>query len=98
MLSDPQISSILNKLADSFLREQRSMGPNLCGWGQFVGQTTSTQVGLYGTCAGVISVSAAYGHTRIRDCVVSYLAELWQQRNAAGTQGAEYFALTARCA
>jgi hypothetical protein len=98
MLTDAQISSILNKLADTFLRDQRATGPAPCGWGQFVGQTTSTQIGLYGTCAGIITVSAAYGHTRVPDCVVPYLTELWQQRSAAGTQGARYFALTARCA
>jgi hypothetical protein len=89
----------LERLADSFLQDVRAVsGTASSGWGQFVSQTGGTQVGLYGTCAGIIVVASAYGHTRVPQPVTAYLTQLWSERNAAGTNGARYFALTTRLA
>ncbi len=100
MLSQAQTNSALQKLADSFLRDLRPAGADStqAGWGQFVGQKDGTQVGLYGTCAGSITVALAYGCGRIPEGAIAYLTELWQQRNNPGTDGQRYFALTARLA
>jgi hypothetical protein len=98
MLTDAKIHSALKKLADSFLKEQRPVeGPlGFKGWGQFIGQTNRNQVGLYGTSAGLICVSLAYGQSRIPAPVVDYLASIWNERNVPGTRGARDFALTTR--
>ncbi|MHC2624994.1 hypothetical protein ACVIW2_007026 [Bradyrhizobium huanghuaihaiense] len=98
MLTDAKIDSALKKLADSFLNEQRAVDgrSDFKGWGQFIGQANRNQVGLYGTCAGVICISLAYGHPRIPTQVADYLASLWNDRNVPGTRGARDFALTAR--
>jgi len=98
MLTDAKIDSALKKLADSFLKEQRAIEgqSDFKGWGQFIGQANRNQVGLYGTSAGSICVSLAYGHSRIPVPVVDYLTSIWNQRNVPGTKGARDFALTTR--
>ncbi|AWL99261.1 hypothetical protein [Bradyrhizobium amphicarpaeae] len=98
MLTDAKIDSALKKLADSFLNEQRAVegGSDFKGWGQFIGQKNRNQVGLYGTCAGVICISLAYGYPRIPAPVIDYLVSLWNDRNVPGTRGGRDFALTAR--
>jgi hypothetical protein len=94
-----QANRALERLADSFLTNTREVpGTGHFGWGQFVGPTAGTQVGLYGTCAGLIVVASAYTYGRIPQCVIRYLTQLWRDRNTAGTDGARYFALTARLA
>jgi hypothetical protein len=100
MLDQAQTHRALEKLADSFLNDRRPARPGgqQAGWGQFVGQTAGSQVGLYGTCAGLITVASAYGHARVPQSVVDYLSDLWQQRHNASTPGPRYFALTARLA
>lgn len=97
---EARINSALRKLADSFLNDLRQTGSSgsLAGWGQFVGQRAGTQVGLYGTCAGVVTIALAYGDDRIPQQAIDYLAELWEQRNSVGTEGPRYFALTNRLA
>jgi hypothetical protein len=98
MMDQAQTNRALEKLADSFLQDTRTVSESQSGWGQFVGQTGGTQVGLYGTCAGTVVVATAYGHTRVPQPAVAYLIQLWNDRNVAGTNGARYFALTTRLA
>jgi hypothetical protein len=98
MVTEAKIDSALKKLADVFLNELRVVGrsPHLGGWGQFIGQSNRSQVGLYGTSAGLISVSLAYGPDRIPRAAADYLAWLWNERDVPGSAGARNFALTAR--
>jgi hypothetical protein len=100
MMDRAQIDSALRKIADTFLQDVRNSNRGVAetGWGQFVGQQGATQVGLYGTCAGVIAVSSAYGYERLPGGVVQYLTRIWAERNTAGSDGARYFALTTRLA
>ena len=80
MLDSVQANRALERLADSFLNNTREI-PGTChfGWGQFVGPTAGTQVGLYGTCAGLIVVASAYAHGRIPQSVIRYLTQLWRE-------------------
>jgi hypothetical protein len=96
MLTDAKIDSSLKKLADSFLKELRHVDGRFAGWGQFIGEANRNQVGLYGTSAGLISISLGYGAARVPTPVVDYLASVWNDRNVPGTGGARNFALTAR--
>ena len=76
----PSTDQALERLADTFLQDVRAVsGIASSGWGQFVSQTGGTQVGLYGTCAGVIVVASAYGHTRVPQPVTAYLTQLWSK-------------------
>lgn len=98
-MDEARTNSALRKLADSFLNDLRPTGSGrLAGWGQFVGQRAATQVGLYGTCAGVITIALAYGDDRIPPQAIDYLVELWEQRDSVATDGPRYFALTTRLA
>jgi len=99
-MDDARTNSALRKLADSFLNDLRPSGPSgkLAGWGQFVGQKSGAQVGLYGTCAGVVTTALAYGEDRIPRQAIDYLAQLWEQRDSVDTEGPRYFALTTRLA
>jgi hypothetical protein len=98
MLTEAKVDSALKKLADIFLDELRTRAGSsrLAGWGQFIGQRNRTQIGLYGTSAGLISVALAYGPNRVPASVIEYLASLWNERHTSGSDGARYFALTAR--
>src|ERR1700733_8068883 len=98
MLTEAKIDSALKRLADIFLNEMRLVGglPQLGGWGQFIGQPNRSQVGLYGTWAGLISVSIASGPDRVPQIVADYLASLWNERDVPGSVGARNFSLTAR--
>jgi len=97
MFDEAQKNRAVERLADSFLQDIRTLSTGgHAGWGQFVSQPQGFQVGLYGTCSGIITVSAAYGHDRIPPKAVSYLSDLWQERSNTGTSGARNFALTAR--
>jgi hypothetical protein len=65
-MDEARTNSALKKLADSFLNDLRPINSTAhAGWGQFVGQKAGTQVGLYGTCAGVVTVALAYGDNRV---------------------------------
>src|ERR1041385_3100551 len=98
MLSQAKIDSALKRLADVFLNELRTHDtfPNFQGWGQFIAQRNRTQIGLYGTSAGLVCVSLAYGPDRLPNGVIDYLSSLWKERDQPGTAGARNFALTAR--
>lgn len=95
MLTPAKIDSALKKLADGFLNSLRTIDSERAGWGQFVGPSSSNQVGLYGTSAGIICVALAYGPGRIPPSCVRWLEELWQARDTPG-DGSRNFALTAR--
>jgi hypothetical protein len=95
MLTKARIDSALRKLADSFLGDVRAVDSDKSGWGQFVGQPSGKQVGLYGTSAGLICVSLAYGPDHIPEACIRYLDALWQSRDLPG-EGSRNFALTAR--
>ena len=99
-MDEARTNSALKKLADSFLNDLRPVGSTQAhaGWGQFVSQKTGTQVGLYGTCAGVITIVLAYGDSRVPNQAVDYLVRLWEQRDSVATEGPRYFALTTRLA
>jgi len=94
MLTPAKIDSALRKLADGFLNNLRVVDSQRAGWGQFVGQS-SNQVGLYGTCAGIICVVLAYDHNKIPSQCVRWLEDMWNSRDSAG-DGSRNFSLTAR--
>jgi hypothetical protein len=90
------IEAAIQVLADGFLNDIRSRG-DIAGWGQYL-RTPSRQIGLYGTCSGIICVSLAYGGDRIPDVVTEFINELWASRSTPGADGAKNHSLTARCA
>lgn len=98
MLTELKINEALRAIADAFLLELRTRQgpPTHSGWGQYLGSRHSNQIGLYGTCSGIICVSLAYGSSRIPDSVIRYVNWLWSDRLTAGTEGARNFSLTAR--
>src|SRR5262245_40561516 len=101
MIDSASIDTALQRLADGFLREVRSApvrGADLLGWGQFLNTPDSDQVGLYGTCSGLIVVSLAYGRARVSDNVIAFLEGRWEARANPGTKSPRDFALTVRLA
>lgn len=90
------IEAAIQQLADVFLTDIRSHDAT-SGWGQYL-RTPSRQIGLYGTCSGIICVSLAYGGGRIPNEVVEFINKLWTSRSAPGSDGARNHSLTARCA
>jgi hypothetical protein len=101
MLDAASIDTAVQRLADGFLTEVRTArmeGPGLSGWGQFLNIPTTDQVGLYGTCSGMIVVSLAYGGARVPPNVVAFLAHRWNSRSNFGTKSPRDFALTLRLA
>ena len=55
---------------------------SLKGWGQFIAaEHHSRQVGLYGTCAGVIVKTIANKDATLDEGIILYLRQQWQQRN-----------------
>ena len=98
MLTEGDINSAIVHLADAFLGEVRTdRQTTRSGWGQYL-RTSSRQIGLYGTCSGIICISLAHGGERVPDVVTQYVNETWNSRQQTGSEGAKNFSLTARCA
>jgi hypothetical protein len=99
MLTDGDINAAIRHLADAFLDDIRTdkLRKNRSGWGQYL-RSTSRQIGLYGTCSGIICIALAHGGERVPDVVTQYVNDLWNTREQTGSEGAKNFSLTARCA
>jgi hypothetical protein len=100
MIDARSIEMALRKLADGFLNEIRPVpgAQRQAAWGQFLDKPGDTQVGLYGTCSGVIAVSLAYGGKQVPAEVVAFLRNRWLSRNDERTPGPRDFSLTLRLA
>ncbi|MBE0531587.1 MAG: hypothetical protein IH626_12220 [Rhodospirillales bacterium] len=98
MLDEAHIDTALQRMADAFLSQPRHTENGAQGWGQFLNRHGDQQVGLYGTCAGVIVISLAYGGRRIPQEVIDYLSHRWVHRGDILTKGPIDFALTLRLA
>lgn len=70
-------SNALSQLSEQFDNRRRDAG-NSCGWGQFIdGTTAHTQVGPYGTSAGLIAIALARGPDAVTARAAEDLAAQW---------------------
>ena len=86
MLDSEGIDTALRSVADAFLGQlrqpsdepERSLGAR--GWGQFLNRPGEDQVGLYGTCSGVIAIALTYGGHRVPMEALTFLCSRWRSR------------------
>jgi len=84
MIANAETEVLLGHLAERFESSaQEISAAEGGGWGQFLdAPKTHTQVGLYGTCAGVITLTlAGRGQSPVCQLAAKRLATWWQARN-----------------
>jgi hypothetical protein len=96
MKNTPDLKSYLARIADEFDQclHTSPEDPAFKGWGQFL-SPESRQIGLYGTCAGILVKAIGTPDAPIDPGVQSYLVSLWRDRDGKTER---YFSQTIRLA